>query len=286
MRHRGYVRTGCGLFAGLGVLAACATSPTGRRQLMLVEDEQMSQLGEQSFAQLKQELPAADDPQANAYVECVARNIIRELDKQYQLHAGKSWDVQVFEQAQANAFALPGGNIGVFTGMLEIAENQAQLAAVMAHEVGHVIADHGAERVSQTMVTQGGLAAAGAMLSDTQYRPAILGALGLGAQVGVLLPYGRAQESEADEIGLELMAKAGFDPREAVQLWKNMQEKSEGAPPEFLSTHPSHGSRIEHLQENMETSLALRQAAVAERGRPRCQALQPHASLRDSRASD
>lgn len=271
MNILGIARSPWKLASALAVAAvACATSPTGRKQLMLVEDEAMTQLGEQSFAEIGKQMPESQDPAAQAYVQCVANNIVRELGQEYQLPEGQQWDVKVFQNEAANAFALPGGNIGVFTGLLDVAENQHQLAAVMAHEVGHVIAEHGGERMSQALLAQGGLAAAGALLEDSQTRPLVLGALGLGTQVGVLMPYGRKQESEADIIGLRLMAKAGFDPRESVELWRNMSRHSPGGPPEFLSTHPSPENRIENLQSKMEEAMALRQQSVASGGRPRC----------------
>ena len=259
---------GTSVAAGVMVVA-CATSPTGRRQLMLVEDEAMSKLGSEGFAEIQKEVPETQDQGVKSYVNCVAKSIVAQLDKEYQLPAGKSWDVKVFQNDAANAFALPGGHIGVFTGLLDVAKNQHQLAAVVAHEVGHVIAEHGGERVSQALVTQGGLAAAGALMQDSKSKPLILAAMGAGAQVGVLLPYGRKQESEADIIGLRLMAKAGFDPQQSVELWKNMAAASKGAPPQFLSTHPAPETRIKNLQKEMASAEKLR-PATANAQRPSC----------------
>lgn len=204
-------------------------------------------------------------------MSCVARSIVAQLDQEYKLPEGKSWDVKVFQNEAANAFALPGGHIGVFTGLLDVAKNQHQLAAVVAHEVGHVIAEHGGERISQALVTQGGLTAAGALMKDSQSKPLILAAMGAGAQVGVLLPYSRKQESEADIIGLRLMAKAGFDPQQSVELWKNMAAHSKGAPPQFLSTHPAPETRINNLQKEMASAEKLR-PATASAQRPSCPA--------------
>ena len=227
-------------------LTACATSPQGRKQLVLLPSDQMNSMGSQAFADLKQKTPIERDAAVNAYVQCVAKPLIAHAN------AGSNWEIVVFKDESANAFALPGGKVGVHTGMLKIATSQAQLAAVIGHEIGHVIAQHGNERVSETTVAQLGLAGIGlAMKEKNQNYDLIMGALGLGAQFGILLPHSRTQESEADVIGLELMAKAGFDPSHSVALWQNMAKASEGQPPEFMSTHPSHGTRIGNLQANI-----------------------------------
>ena len=185
--------------------------------------------------------------------------------------AGTRWEVTVFEEESPNAFALPGGKIGVHTGLFTVAENQDQLATVMGHEVAHVLAQHGNERVSTAYATQSGLALVSAMgdpNSATQRQ--LMGALGVGAQVGVLLPFSRTQESEADQIGLELMARAGFDPRESTALWRNMAAAGGGAPPEFLSTHPAHGTRIQALEAWTPGALRLMEQAHAAGRRPSC----------------
>jgi len=160
-----------------------------------------------------------------------------------------------------NAFALPGGKIGVYTGLLSVAENPSQLAAVMGHEVAHVLARHGNERVSQQLAVgetmgliEGWLSSGGGGGTGQQ---AAMALLGVGAKVGILLPFSRAHESEADAIGKTLMAKAGFDPRESVTLWQNMGRAGNGGPPEFLSTHPSHDTRIRDLQAGMDVAMAL-----------------------------
>ncbi len=182
-----------------------------------------------------------------------------------------SWEVVVFQDDTANAFALPGGKIGVHTGLLRVARTPGQLAAVLGHEVGHVIARHGNERVSQALGVQLGLAAAAKALEEEDNRPLILAALGLGAQYGILLPYSRTHESEADTIGQRLMAEAGFDPREAPALWQNMQAAGGGGPPEFLSTHPSHARRIRDLRAGVARTLPLYNKVRAAGRRPRCE---------------
>lgn len=247
--------------------AACATSPTGRKQLKLLPDSQMNSMGEQAFQQMAQEQPQVTDPAMVRYVNCVVEPLLKELPEEQRK---VNWEVKIFKDESANAFALPGGNIGVHSGLLKVAKTDAQLGAVIGHEIGHVIAEHGNERVSQALAANAGLLAAGALAKDSEHRQLILGLLGLGAQVGVLLPFGRTQEKEADVIGLELMAKAGFDPAQAVELWKNMQAASNGAPPEFLSTHPSSQSRIERLQEKQSEVRPLYQKAKAAGKTPDC----------------
>lgn len=241
------------------VLAGCATSPTGRNQLTFFGNERMAAMGEQSFAQIKKETPIDTSTADNRFVECVA-NAITSVPGLDEASDTGQWDVVTFKSDQVNAFALPGGHIGVYSGLLDVARTGDQLAAVIGHEVGHVIADHPNERMSQQYATQGGLTALSAFLggSGGAGSQAIMSALGVGAQVGILLPFSRAQESEADTIGLELMARAGFDPRAAVQLWQNMSQASDGQKPsEFMSTHPSNEHRIQALQSHMDQALAI-----------------------------
>ena len=152
-----------------------------------------------------------------------------------------------------------------------MARSQDQLATVLGHEVAHVLAEHGNERVSTAFAAQTGVDLVAAISgSSTPEQQQLLGLLGLGAQVGVLLPFSRAQESEADSLGLDLMARAGFEPRESIQLWKNMSEAGGGQPPEFLSTHPSHGSRIQSLEARMSGARALSEQARAQGRHPAC----------------
>jgi len=166
---------------------------------------------------------------------------------------------------------LPGGKIGVHTGILKVAVNQNQLATVLGHEVAHVLAKHGAERVSQSTLTQTGLDAVRVLSGEpTPVKNGIMAALGLGAQYGVLLPFGRTQESEADILGLDLMAKAGFDPRESVNLWVNMGKAGGQQPPEWMSTHPSHDTRIADLEKRIPSAMALYQQAQAKGRKPQC----------------
>ncbi len=248
------------------VLVACSTSPTGRKQLMVMPESQMITMGVQSFHQLLEATPRVNDASIIQYVQCIGDAITQLPSVQA---VSSDWEIVVFDDPSANAFALPGGKIGVHKGLLTVAVTPAQVAAVMGHEVGHVLANHGNERVSQSFAANQGLALLEGWLgkSDNKNQGAIMAALGVGTQVGVLLPFGRTQENEADTIGKELMARAGFDPRESVALWQNMARGSNGAPPEFLSTHPSHDTRIERLNDNMASAVALYQQSG---NKPQC----------------
>jgi predicted Zn-dependent protease len=247
------------------LLTACATSPTGQRQLKLFPEGEMAQMGATAFESIKKEDALSTNRAAIRYVQCVAGKVTGEV------RDGRTWEVRVFADDQANAFALPGGKIGVYEGMLKVAANQHQLAAVIGHEITHVTADHGNARMSAAYATQAGLQLASALGGgDSPVRQQLLGLLGVGAQYGVLMPYGRGQESEADVIGLNLMARAGFDPREAVALWQNMRDARGSGPPVFLSTHPSPEGRIATLKEHMPEALTLYREARRAGKTPSC----------------
>lgn len=225
-------------------------------------------MGQQSFDELKRKIPIENDLRTNTYVRCIADAITAIAQQKTDR---KSWEVIVFKDASANAFALPGGKIGVHTGILKIASTPNQLAAVLGHEVAHVIAQHGAERVSQALATQGGLIVADVLLDQkNKNRSLVLAAIGLGAQFGVLLPFSRKHESEADEIGLQLMAQAGFAPTESITLWQNMSKAGGARPPEFMSTHPSNKTRIQNLQASMTNANGLYERARASGQNPNC----------------
>ena len=240
--------------ASIAALVACSTSPTGRSQILLFSDAQLSQMSEQAFSSMKSEIKISDKQVQNEYVVCIADYITANVST--AVFSGE-WEVVVFDDDQANAFAMPGGKIGVYTGLLKVATNQDQVAAVIGHEVGHVIAQHGNERMSRNSLLQTGSQVANAALAtyEIENRAAIMQALGVGAQYFGVLPFSREHESEADLIGLNLMAQAGFRPHESVQLWRNMSAASGGkAPPEWASTHPSSGTRIAQLEAGMATA--------------------------------
>jgi predicted Zn-dependent protease len=263
---RGARRTASWAAAGL-CLAACVASPLGRQRLLLFPDAEIAQLGVASFDQMKREMPLARDPELESRVRCVAGAIVAQLDP----GGPRAWEVAVFADESPNAFALPGGKIGVNSGLFRVARNQDQLATVLGHEVAHVTAQHANERVSTVFAAQSGLelvsAISGAPSAEQQQ---LLALLGLGAQVGILLPFSREQEREADLLGLDLMAGAGFDPRESIALWQNMAQAGDGQPAEFLSTHPSHGTRIQDLGQRMPQALARFEGARRRGLRPAC----------------
>ena len=235
---------------------------------MLMPSGQMNAMGVQAFDNLKKKTPIEKDNKINSYVKCVANAIVEVIKTESPI---KKWEVVVFKDKTANAFALPGGKIGVHTGLLKVAKNQAQLAAVIGHEVGHVLANHGNERVSQQFAVQQGMSLVQA-LADTQSPTGqmLMQVLGLGAQYGVILPFSRTHESEADLMGLNFMAKAGFNPEESVILWKNMSSSGGQQPPEFLSTHPAHETRIANLNKAMPEAMRLYKQAQANGKKPNC----------------
>lgn len=258
--------TGLGslLAACLLLLAGCVTNPyTDRWQFVMFPKSYENKLGAQAYEQVLKDpkVKLSADPGEIEPAKRVANRIIEAAKKSKYAETARTfdWDISVIKDDKtANAFALPGGKMAVYTGIYPFAKSEAGLAAVMGHEVVHALARHGAERMSQGVATQVLLTGANIAL-QTQGTPAsgaIMQALGLGAQVGVLLPFSRAHESEADHIGLLLAAMAGYDPREAVALWQRMEQTAGGGqPPEFLSTHPSHETRIKQLQEWMPEAL-------------------------------
>jgi len=265
-RNRRGARTSLAVLvlAAAAVLPGCYTVPeTGRSSLNLVPEEQLVNASEQQFVQLKQQERVVQTGQRARMVEEVGRRIVtaaRQSDPRAAqvLPPPGEWDFALFANSQINAFAMPGGNVGVYEGMFNVTgDDPDKLAVVMGHEIAHVVARHGNERVSQQL----GLTALGAALGvatgdmDSGTQRAILTAYGVGAGLGTLA-YSRSHESEADYIGLLYMARAGYDPRAAIPFWDAMARQSQGQPPEFLSTHPSHETRTGRLQEAMPEALA------------------------------
>jgi len=220
---------------------------TGRHQLLLLPESQEQQMGLDAYRQVLKKAKLSTDPVAIEQVRRVGRRIAEATGRtDYQ------WEFNLIEDKQANAFCLPGGKVAVYTGILPITRDDSGLAAVLGHEVSHAIARHGGERVTQTLLVQMGLAATQVALArnDPAVVQQVTALLGAGATVGLLLPWSRAQESEADHLGLIFMAKAGYDPHAALDLWNRMAEAAKGRdrPPEYLSTHPSEATRIKQIE--------------------------------------
>jgi len=254
----------------LAGLAGCETNPyTGRSQLLMTSVDQEMQMGAQAYRQVKNDpkMHQSQDPREVEPVRRVAARIIEaaKRSKYAEMANQFQWEVTVIKDDKTmNAFALPGGKIAVYTGIFPVAKTEAGLAAVLGHEVTHALARHGAERMSQGQLTNAGLqvigAAAGAAGGGGMLGQSAMAALGVGAQVGVLLPFSRKHESEADYVGILLAADAGYDPRESIALWERMGQMSgAGAPSEFLSTHPNHETRITQLKKWMPEAMAIYQ---------------------------
>jgi predicted Zn-dependent protease len=238
--------------AGLA-LAGCETAPvTGRQQFVLLSDTQATEMGLTAYQQILKESKLSPDKALTERVRRVGLRIAAVSGR-----PDLPWEFNLIQDDTPNAFALPGGKVGVNTGLFKVAQNDDQLAAVMAHEVGHAIARHSAERVSQQIALQAGLAGLGMTGSGAQYAQLA----GTAATLGLVLPFSRQQESEADHIGVIMMAKAGYDPRAAVALWQNFNKLGGDRQPEFLSTHPAPASRIQQIQALMPQAMPIYEQA-------------------------
>ena len=260
-----------GLLLPLALSGGCETNPyTGRSQFLMTSVSEEMKMGAQAYDQVKSDpkMKTSQDPREIEPVKRVAARIVEaaKRSKYAEMAQQFEWEVAVIKDDQtANAFALPGGKMAVYTGIFPMAKTEAGLAAVMGHEVVHALARHGAERMSQGQATSIGVqvlgTAAGVGTGSAALGQATMAALGVGAQVGMLLPFSRKHESEADYIGILLAADAGYDPRESVALWERMGQMSEGgAPAEFMSTHPSHETRIDQLKKWMPEAMAIYQS--------------------------
>ncbi len=220
---------------------------TGRASHVGMSTQQETALGLQTYEQVLAQSQTIGSGPEFEMVKRVAGHLAAATGKSGQ---GFDWKVSLIRDGKVNAFCLPGGKIVVYTGIIPVAQNEAALATVMGHEMAHATSRHGAQRVLQQNLTQTAMTGVAASLSDMDYdkQRAVMGALGAGAKFGVLMPFSRKHESEADEIGLMYMARAGYDPQESIRFWKRMEEAGGGQPPEFLSTHPSHGTRIAQLE--------------------------------------
>ena len=257
-----------GVVAVLLTATGCQTNPyTGRWQLMMVPMSQEVQMGVQAYSQVQHDpkmKPSTDPREIDPVKRVAARVIEAAKHSKYSDIANQfEWEVTVIKDDKTmNAFALPGGKIAVYTGIFPVAKTEAGLAAVMGHEVVHALARHGGERMSQTTLAQTTLQVVGVALGVSGANPVLsqagMAALGVGTQVGVLLPFSRKHESEADYVGVLLAAEAGYDPRESIRLWTRMGELSSGKEPsEFMSTHPNHETRIKQLEEWMGEAMPI-----------------------------
>ena len=256
------------------IAAACATttSPTGRTQVVGgVSQQQLDDLGAKAFAEVKSQKPQTKDTRQLREVQCIVGAITSQLPQGWR----GGWESAVFVDPEPNAFALPGGKVGVYTGIFKVAPTQDELAGVISHEIGHVISRHHDERITRQMGAQGAVELIGALLGSYYGAGAGNAAVQGGsvlAQTGFLLPGSRQQESEADVVGQQLMAQAGFDPRGAVALWTNMinATRGSGRPPQWLSTHPNPENRIRELQQRADSLLPTFEQARAAGRRPKC----------------
>jgi len=246
-------------------ISACSTVPiTGRRQLMLVSDKEMLSMSFQQYAAfLKQNNLSANARQTQMVVR-VGTRIEHAVERYFSAHGladkldGYQWEFHLVESKEANAWAMPGGKVVVYAGILPLCQNDTGLAVVLGHEVAHAVADHGAERMSHALLAELGGAALKTAIKNKpeKTRTLWMGAFGAGASYGALLPFSRTQESEADHLGLIFMSMAGYDPRAATAFWERMEKMGGGkAPPEFMSTHPSDQRRIADIRRHLPEAL-------------------------------
>ena len=249
----------CLLITFVLFLSGCVTNPeTGRSQLMLVSPGDEASMGLASFTQIKHQEKISTDTVANARVTRVGKRIQQSVGREIP---NAQWEFVVFESAQVNAFALPGGKVGVYTGLLKLTSTDDELAIVMGHEIAHVTSRHGAERTSQNYAIAGIGVLAEVGMEAKQVDPAkrnmVLAAYGIGSQVGFSLPFSRLHESEADSVGLRFAAGAGYDPRAGATFWRKMSAQGGQKPPLLLSTHPSDIDRIRNLEQLAPRYMAL-----------------------------
>jgi len=243
----------------LVLLAGCVAAPyTRRSQLIVVSPEEEAKLGARAFEQVVRKGPIDARERVAGPVTAVGQRLARVAER-----PDYTWRFVVIDDPkQQNAFCLPGGKVAVYTGIFPIAESSNGLAVVLGHEIAHAVARHGAERISQGLVTQEGGSLLGSLFGGGPGADTILAAYGVGSQLGVPLPYSRTQESEADHIGLLLMARAGYDPRGALAFWQRMERAASGGPPEFLSTHPGHGAREQQIRAWLPEAMRYYEAAA------------------------
>ncbi len=256
------------------VLAGCSEVPiTGRRQLNLVPDSLINSMSVQQYGQFIAESKLSTDTRQAAMVRNVGQRIVKAVNEYCQKYcdedpfAGYEWEFNLVEDKAVNAFAMPGGKVVVYTGILPVTQTEAGLATVVGHEIAHVFAKHGNERMSQMLLVEMGGTALSVALQEKpeETRNLFMASYGLGAQIGLLLPYSRRHETEADRLGVIFMAMAGYDPHEAVTFWQRMAAQSKGGtPPEILSTHPAGETRIRDLQEQIPEAMEYYKPAAGQ----------------------
>lgn len=247
------------VFVSALLLFSCATVPiTGRKQLNLIPAETINSMSFQQYNQFLSSHQISTNKEQTQLIKRVGKNIQLAVEEYFAENnmseelRDYNWEFNLVEDETVNAWCMPGGKVVFYTGILELMDNESQVAVVMGHEIAHAVAEHGNERMSQTLLTQmGGMALAKALEEKPAETQAMwMGAYGLGAQVGVMLPFSRTHEYEADQLGLIFMAMAGYDPDEAITFWQKMADMKQGqSPPEFISTHPSDANRIAQFRE-------------------------------------
>ncbi len=248
------------LFIAMSLLfSSCGSVPvTGRKQLNLVSNQEVLSLSLQQYQQFIKSAPISTDKKNTALVQKVGRNIANAVETYLKNNgyadelASYAWEFNLVKSADVNAFCMPGGKIVVYEGILPYTQDETGLAVVLGHEVAHAVAKHANERMSQQMMTEYGTAAIGTALGGTStgVQQAAAAAIGLGSQYGILLPYSRKQELEADKLGLIFMAMAGYNPSQAAAFWTRMSQQGSSTP-EFMSTHPSDNTRIQQIEKDL-----------------------------------
>ena len=251
------------------ILASCGSTPfTGRRQLLLVPNSQVLALSLQQYNQFMSTANVVTGTPDAEMVQRVGARIATAVETFYRNNGMEAelqnfnWSFSLVNDPSVNAFAMPGGKVVIFTGLLPVTQTEEALAVVVGHEIAHIIAHHASERISQQLALQGVGALGGALLGSSTGAQIGMAVFGLGAQYGIMLPFSRQQEHEADEIGLVVMALAGYDPRAAVPFWTRMQQMGSGGQvPAFLSTHPTDAARIAHIERIMPHALSFYRGA-------------------------